>query len=395
MIYAFKRLIKPFICIVPVFFSVHADAQVALLQNAIIKINSYKSLSYRSVNKKKELFSSDTITEHQHAILIKEPEDKNFGYLIKIETVNAHDKAIYIDLYNGQNIIHISPQDSTYSMQNIHAFGFQSTLLGCLQWIQSRLQKRSSTIVGAKDTTVNAVDSYHLIANVYDTVINKERNYTIVDLFIDKLSGRPNYIIIRSRNSTFGDGISTYHSESSYSDYKFNEDNIDLSSMTIPNGYHTPKEQSVLPKEQTRLLALADVAPDWTLYDANGNKTSLSQMKGKVLMIDFFFIGCEGCMKSLKSLNKIDEKYKDQNVAIVSLTERDNKKSILEFEKNYHIKYPAYLNAANEVRSYHVISFPTFYFVNKEGKIANVINGYSDDFEEKSVSIIDGLLKKQ
>jgi peroxiredoxin len=172
-------------------------------------------------------------------------------------------------------------------------------------------------------------------------------------------------------------------------DYKFNQDNIDIASIAIPIGFHPHKEQPDL-----SLLASGTVAPNWTLYDAEGKKMSLTQMKGKVVLLDFYFIGCWGCMKSLKPLNKLHEKYKNQNVVIASITERDSQKSVLAFDKNYQIKYPGYVNAADVVKLYHVDGFPTFYFIDKEGKIGNAFVGYSDDFEEKVSAIIDNLLKK-
>jgi thioredoxin-related protein len=77
----------------------------------------------------------------------------------------------------------------------------------------------------------------------------------------------------------------------------------------------------------------------------------------------------------------------------VSINRGDSRKSVLEFEKNYHTKYPGYINAADVVKSYHVKDFPTFYFIDKDGKIANVHVGYDDDFEEKTTTVIDHLLK--
>ena len=99
-------------------------------------------------------------------------------------------------------------------------------------------------------------------------------------------------------------------------------------------------------------------------------------------------------MLSLRSLDNIYEKYRNQNFVITSLTERDSKKSVLAFDKIYHIKYPGYIDASDAVKSYHVTGFPTFYFIDKEGKIASVLVGYSDNFEEKAITIIDDLLKR-
>ena len=49
------------------------------------------------------------------------------------------------------------------------------------------------------------------------------------------------------------------------------------------------------------------------------------------------------------------------------------------------------------VKPYHVTSFPTFYFIDKERKIAiaEVVVGYTDDLEERTSDIIDNLLFTQ
>ncbi|MBS1520124.1 MAG: TlpA family protein disulfide reductase [Bacteroidetes bacterium] len=342
-----------------------------------------------SINEKKELFTSDTITERHNAIFVKAPQDKNFGYLFNIETRNENEKSTYTDRYDGKNLIYITPGDSTYSIRDIPEFVTQGTLLGSLKWIQDRVEKRLSKIAKVSDTTINGIENYHLIANVYDTIINKEHNYTFAHFYIDKLSGMPDCIIIKSRNTTYADGVSNYYSKTRYFDYKFNQDNIDIASMVVPNGFHPYKEEAKLP-----LLASGTVAPDWTLYDADGKGTSLAQMKGKIILLDFFFIGCGGCMEALKPLNRLHEKYKSQNVAMVSMTFRDNKKSVTGFKENYNIKYPIYIDAGDVVKLYHVEGFPTFYFIDQEGKIRSAFVGYYDDFEAKVTSIIDGLLKK-
>ncbi|MEO6150277.1 MAG: TlpA disulfide reductase family protein [Mucilaginibacter sp.] len=256
--------------------------------------------------------------------------------------------------------------------------------------MKDRLEKRARKILPAADTTINGIASNHLIVNVYDTVINNERNYTLAHLYISKLSGLPDRITIASRNTTFGNGVSTYYSETSYSDYEFNQPGVNLALKTIPKGFHTPIAQDEMPD----LLPIGTVAPAWTLNTSEGKKTSLTQLKGKVIMLDFFFVGCYGCMLSLKPLNKFHEKYKGQNFEIISLTERDGKESVNRFTNRYNIKYPIYINTAAVVDQYNVKSFPTFYFIDKEGKIASVFVGYDKDFEEKVSSIVDSLLAK-
>lgn len=380
---------KQFICIAFVLFSMNVSAQVSLLQNAIDKLKNFKNFSYQLSNKNKD-FSIDTTIKQNKELFLKAPADTVFGYLFKLETVYKTENFTTTDLYNGKNLTYINLKDSTYGIQKINPTAFQFTLLGNLNWIKRFVEKRPYKLLKANDTTMNGISNTHLIVNTYDTIINKEHYYTIKHLFIDKQSGLPTSIITKSRNNYVGDGISNYYEEIRYSNYKFNQENIDIATFTVPKGFHLPK---VKPAQPTVLTA-GTVAPDCTLYTADGKKTSLAQMKGEVVLLDFYYIGCVPCMDAIKPLNKLYEKYKDKNVVIASVTERDSKKSVLAFEKQYGINYPGYVDATNVVKSYHVNGFPTFYFINKEGKIANVILGYSEDFEEKVTSIINDLLKK-
>ncbi|MGO4293218.1 TlpA family protein disulfide reductase [Chitinophaga sp. RAB17] len=365
----------------------NVNAQEALhqVQQTIDKIESYDNFSYQYILKQKE-YTSDTLIIQYNDIFSKAPEDKNFGYLFNRELTIKGNKFPSATLYNGQKLMSISYADSSYTMKAINAHAIQGSLLEFLKNIKGFIVRKPSEIVG--DTTINNVTCSHLIVNTYDTIINKEHFYTSFNLFFEKSSDMLNCVIIKSRSTGIGDGISDYYSATRYTDYKFNQDNIDISSMTIPQGFQQEKERSAL-------LGVGEVAPNWTLSDANGKKMSLTQMKGKVVMMDFFFIGCGPCMRSLKPLNNLHEKYKNQQVAMASITNRDSKKAILEFQQQYKIKNPVYINADDVVKSYHVTGFPTFYFIDKEGKVAAVIEGYEDNFEEKAISIINDLLGKK
>src|SRR5262249_44141251 len=114
----------------------------------------------------------------------------------------------------------------------------------------------------------------------------------------------------------------------------------------------------------------------------------------KVVLLDFFFVGCGNCMSSLAPLNRLDEKYKNSGFAILSISDRDSKKLVTEFRKVQRIKNKMYPNAGDVAKLYHITAAPTFYLIDKEGKIVNVTLGYSDDFEKKMTDIIDVLLKK-
>jgi len=388
MIFAIKKFTRPSIFIAFVLWGVNANAQVSLIQNIIDKLEGYKNFSYQSINKRMDLTLDPTIM-HDNELFLKAPADKTFGYLFRLETVGKTEKFIRTDLYNGRDLIYINPEDSIFYFQKAPCAAFETSLIGSLKFLKAFLEtKPLSKIIKANDTTINGIANAHIIVIVSDTIINKEHLYSRRDFFIDKKMGVPSFVTIRARSKYIGGVINDFYDEVRYFDYKFDQAGIDIATFTVPKGFHLPQKGTAPPA----LLAPGTIAPNWTLYDANGKQTSLAQMKGKVVLLDFYFIGCYACMLSLTPLNAIYERYKDKNVVIASITERDNEKAVLAFEKRYHIKYPGYINAADIVKSYHVNGFPTFYFIDKEGKIANVILGYDDDFEEKATSIIDNLL---
>jgi len=386
MIYATKNYFQWFICIALTLFSQVAAAQTSYIQKAIEKLEANKNFSYKYSYRQKE-HTEDTLLIQHRDIFQKAPEDKNYGYLFSLETLTEPNRFPSTEYYNGKIILSVNPTDSTFYTKKISPSIISQSLIGRLYWIRSFLEKKPSHIVKVADTTANGIDSYHFIINTRDTIINKEHYYSRINLFINKLSDMPTSIVSRAKYENPTGAPTYYYSEAFYFDYKFNQRNIDIASTAIPVGYH-------LPKVRPTLLTRGSIAPDWNLNLTNGKKVSLSQLKGKVVLMDFYFIGCHSCMEALASLNNLYEKYKDKRFVIASITARDKLKSVVEFDKNHHIKYPSYVNGAEVVKSYHVEAFPTFYFIDKEGKVAEVTLGYDKDFEANATSIINALLKR-
>lgn len=390
MMFPIRQFKKSFICIPFVLCSVDVNAQFSLLQSTIDKLESFENFSYQSMNRRKD-YTIDTTISHNNELFLKAPADKTFGYLFKLETESKTEQFNMKCLYNGQDLISINPSDSTFYYKKATNLPLQTSLIGSLKSLKNYLEtKPSSKILKTNDTTINGITNAHIIVVQSDTTINNEHLYVRRDFYIDNKTELPSLVTIRARSNGVGDGISEYYDELRYFDYKVNQPGIDMAIFNVPKGFHPALKITAAPA----LLTPGTAAPNWTLNDANGKQSSLSEMKGKVVVLDFYYIGCGGCMLSLKPLNAVYERYKGKNVVIVSITDRDNEKAILAFEKQYHIKYPGYVNAASTVKSYHVSAFPTYYFIDKGGKIQNVMVGYNEKFEEKVTSIIDHLLEK-
>ncbi|MES2266502.1 MAG: TlpA disulfide reductase family protein [Bacteroidota bacterium] len=379
-----KKVLKPALLLI-LLQSSTANAQISAIENLIDKVKSYKNYSYQSITKLRDM-SVDTTVALNTALFLKAAKNK---YLYRIETDHKTETYHRVDLYNGENLTILAPNDSTYFAENEQKSAYYQSLIGNLKLLKNRYANKPFKITSLKDTVINGIPHTHFIANVYDTIENNEHLYSNRDYYINKQTGLPGMVIIKGRYKYNG-LVSDYYDETKYFNYKINNPDITLENFVIPPNYKPRKEQMPPPA----LLTPGTTAPDWTLYDVNGKKVSLSQLKGKVVLLDFYFIGCSGCMASINPLNAIYEKYKNKDLIIASLTERDSKKAVIDFEKRYGIKYTGYINAADVVKSYHVTSFPTFYFIDKDGKVGDVFVGCNDGFSKKVTSAVDLLINK-
>ena len=208
-------------------------------------------------------------------------------------------------------------------------------------------------------------------------------------MFINKVLSLPERITIREKLPLSGNVVN-YYIEYQYSNYKFDLETLDIASMVAPAGFHSPKNQVVSP-----LLVPGTVAPGWSLYTTDGKQISLAQLKGKVVLMDFFFIGCVPCMASLHSLDEVYERYKDRSFVLVSISDRDSKHAVAGFKKKNNIKNAVCAGGVDVAKAYHLPGAPLFYIIDEKGKIAKVTYGYNDEFESETISLIDKLLKKK
>lgn len=116
-------------------------------------------------------------------------------------------------------------------------------------------------------------------------------------------------------------------------------------------------------------------APTFTLLDLEGNSVSLADMKGKVVIIDFWATWCGPCLSSFPGMQKAVEKFaEDKNVQFLFLNtwERmeDKKKNAADFLVK--TKYPFHVLMDDQdqvVASYKVSGIPTKFIIDKNGNI--------------------------
>ena len=135
--------------------------------------------------------------------------------------------------------------------------------------------------------------------------------------------------------------------------------------------------QQTLP-EQTKV---STEQRDFTLETFDGQTVSLSDYKGKVIVLNFFATWCPPCKAEMPHLQAFHEQAPDDVVLLgVNLTKRDDGLQVLEqFLHDYEVTYPILLDKQDEVGDlYEVLSIPTTYILDQQGHLVERIVGPVD-----------------
>lgn len=140
-----------------------------------------------------------------------------------------------------------------------------------------------------------------------------------------------------------------------------------------------------------------ELAYDFSWRDANGNTVKLSEQKGKVVLIDFWATWCGPCKMTIPIIEKLYEDYmgKDFLIIGINLDQGVEASVISDFVKENGMKYLVVTDPNSSVSSkYGVTSIPRFFFIDKNGRIANMVIGYKDNMYDTFSKQINSLLEE-
>lgn len=139
--------------------------------------------------------------------------------------------------------------------------------------------------------------------------------------------------------------------------------------------------------------------PDFKVETLNGDTLEVSKLKGKIIILNFWFIECHPCIAEIPDINKLVEMYKNKDIVFISMA-RDSKEDLIKYFIPKHTLNSKIVPNCDKIASdYCVVGWPAMYIINKKGKLvkAFVGNGRVDendkrDFFEIMTTIIDDLL---
>lgn len=148
------------------------------------------------------------------------------------------------------------------------------------------------------------------------------------------------------------------------------------------------KEEKEILKKQTSFedpnanFTAGQIAKDFITMDLDGNEVKLKELKGKTVVINFWFIACKPCVQEIPDLNKIKAKYTKEDVVFLAVT-FDKKAQLQKFLKKNEFNYQI-ITDMNLIQEYNVSSFPTHLIIDKNGEIVfKKVGAFIEELDEK------------
>jgi len=151
---------------------------------------------------------------------------------------------------------------------------------------------------------------------------------------------------------------------------------------------HTPT-----PLKPPVINSISQKAPAFKYRSLDGSIHQLSDLKGKVVVIDFWGTWCPGCVEEMPTLQHLYEAYRSNpNVAFVIVSQNDTADKVKAFVQKNHLTIPIYYIGSDvPPKELSPSAWPATYFVSKDGILRGVHLGGADWSDSSVHKYIDQL----
>jgi thiol-disulfide isomerase/thioredoxin len=139
---------------------------------------------------------------------------------------------------------------------------------------------------------------------------------------------------------------------------------------------HEVKQLSSWNVSRIKKQLLGKPAPELQVTDLQGNPISLSALRGKTVLLDFWTTWCPPCRADGPSLDKLYAKYGGKDLVIVGISVDEERAIVEKFLKEHPHNFPVALTSENEMpRPYQIGQFPTYIVIASDGTLTSAAEG--------------------
>lgn len=147
--------------------------------------------------------------------------------------------------------------------------------------------------------------------------------------------------------------------------------------------------------EATTLIHAGDVAPDFTVEMLDGSKVTLSELRGKVVLVGFWATWCPPCRQELSHMQKdVIDRFAGKDLVVLPISRGEKRKTVEEYIAKMGYTFPIGLDGDQSIyRKYASNYIPRSFVVGRDGKVVYVAVGYDEQIAKEIDAAISEALK--
>lgn len=136
-------------------------------------------------------------------------------------------------------------------------------------------------------------------------------------------------------------------------------------------------------------------APAFTVPSLNGTPASLSDYKGKVILLNFWATWCFPCRQEMPHMETLWKRYKDKGFVVIGVSNDDKSKTkrVETFVKKVNLSFPILFDTESTVSDlYDVSGIPVSYLIDRDGNVISQIMGIREWDSDEAFELVEHLL---
>jgi peroxiredoxin len=112
-------------------------------------------------------------------------------------------------------------------------------------------------------------------------------------------------------------------------------------------------------------------APELSLTDLDGHSTSLTDYRGKVILVNLWATWCPPCKEEMPALQTFYRTHADDGFAVVAINDGDPSSDVVQFVKDYKLSFPVWLDPtyiATE-KKFKTMNLPSSFVIDRDGQV--------------------------
>ncbi len=136
-------------------------------------------------------------------------------------------------------------------------------------------------------------------------------------------------------------------------------------------------------------------APDFTLKSMSGENVKLSELRGQVVMINFWASWCGPCRQEMPLLDELHARYSPMGFTMLGVNVEKDPSKAQSLLKDIPVTFPILFDQENTVsEAYDVIAMPSTVVVDRDGNIRYVHHGYKPGDENAYQDVIRAVIRE-